>query len=101
MPPDYRIVIGALLDGGGWLALSLALFAPIAFPVRRGEHRARLAPPLLALAFNIPALSATPSVLRYSPATPPWYGVAGTCALAPPAFAIGRPWQIPAPSRPT
>lgn len=95
VPPEYRVLIGALLDvaGGGWLALALALFALIAFPIRRRERWARYTAPLLILAFNIPALWATLSVFRHTPATPPWYAVAGTCALALLAFAIDRPWH--------
>lgn len=101
VPPEYRILIGALLDvaGGGWLALAAALFALIAFPIRRGERWARYTAPLLVLVFNIPTLWATLSVLWYSPATPPWCAVAGTCAAALLALAIDRPWRNAQPAR--
>ena len=95
VPSEYRILIGALLDvaGGGWLALTVALFALIVFPIRRGERWARYTAPLIVLVFNIPTLWATLNVLWYSPATPPWYAVAGTCAAALLALAIDRPWR--------
>ena len=102
VPPAYQILIGALLDvaGAGWLSLAVALGALIAFPLRRAEAWARYTAPLLILAFNVPTLWATVSVLRHSPAAPPWFAVAGTCAFAILALAIDRPWISRAENRP-
>lgn len=97
VPEAYRVLIGALLDvaGAGWICLGAALILLVVFPLKRGERWARWAAPALILLFYVPVLLATLNVLKGTPATPPWYGVALVCGIAILAVLIDRPWQSP------
>ena len=95
LEPTLQALIGALMNvaGAGWVALGVATLVLVALPVRRGEQWARVLVPMLLLLFYIPTLFATLTVLRETPASPPWYGNAGACLVALAAFFLDTPWR--------
>lgn len=90
-----RVLIKALMEvaGGGWLALGTLTVLLVAFPLRRGERWARWAVPLSTLVLYVPTLLATLSVLRQTPATPPWYGNLFVCVAAALGLMLDAPWK--------
>ena len=77
----------------GWLALGTIVLLLVAFPIRRGERWARFATPVILLLFYVPTLLATLSVLRETPASPPWFGNVAACVSAVVGFLLDAPWR--------
>lgn len=79
-----RVLISALMDvsGGGWFTVGVVIVVLLVFPFRNDERWAVYALPAVILIFYIPNLWATLSVLRNTPAHPPWYGNAIACLSA-------------------
>jgi hypothetical protein len=92
-----QALIKALMEvaAGGWLALGTLILLLVAFPIRRGERWARLAAPVAILLFYIPTLLATLSVLRQTPASPPWRFNVVACLTAVVGFLLDAPWRSP------
>jgi hypothetical protein len=90
-----QVLIKALMEvaGAGWLTLGTLTLLLVAFPIRRGERWARWAAPAASLLFYVPTLLATLSVLRQTPASPPWYGNLGVCMAAVLALMLDAPWR--------
>ena len=90
-----QTLIKALMEvvGGGWLAVGALVLALVAFPIRRGDRWARFTAPAALLLCYVPALLATLSVLRETPASPPWLGTAVLCVAAVLGFLLDAPWR--------
>ena len=78
---------------GGWLALGALVLFLVAFPIRRGERWARFAAPIGLLLCYVPTLLATLSVLRETPASPPWLPTGALCVAAVLGFLLDAPWS--------
>ena len=98
-----QTLVKALMEvgGGGWLAVGALVLSLVAIPIRRGERWARVAAPAALLLCYVPALFATLSVLRETPATPPWRGTAALCIAAVLGFLLDAPWASPPADRTT
>jgi len=79
-----QVLISALMDvsGGGWFTVGVVIVVLLVFPFRNDERWAVYALPAVILIFYIPNLWATLSVLRNTPAHPPWYGNLMACLSA-------------------
>jgi hypothetical protein len=79
-----QVLISALMTvaGGGWLSVGILILVLLYFPFRNGRRWAVYALPGLILVFYVPNLWATLSVLRNTPASPPWYGNLIACLSA-------------------
>ena len=95
LDPASRVLIKALMDvaAGGWLALGALVLLLVAVPIRRGERWARFAAPGALLLFYVPTLLATLSVLRATPATPPWRFNLVACLCAVAGLLLDAPWR--------
>jgi hypothetical protein len=93
--PASQALLKALMEvaAGGWLALGALVLSLVAFPIRRGERWARLAAPAALLLFYIPTLLATLSVLRETPASPPWRFNVVACLCVVVGFLLDAPWR--------
>ena len=93
--PATQVLLKALMEvaAGGWLALGALVLLLIAFPIRRGERWARLAAPAALLLFYVPTLLATLSVLRATPASPPWRFNVVACLCAVVGLLLDAPWR--------
>lgn len=93
--PHTQVLLKALMEvaAAGWLSLGVLLLLLVAIPIRRGERWARIAAPAAILVFYVPTLLATLSVLRETPATPPWFGNAFLCVSAVVALLLDAPWR--------
>jgi hypothetical protein len=93
--PATQALIKALMEvaAGGWLALGTLVLLLVAFPIRRGERWARLATPAALLLFYVPTLLATLSVLRETPASPPWRLSVVACLAAVVGLLLDAPWR--------
>jgi len=85
-----QTLVSALMTvaGGGWLTAGVVITVLLIFPFRRGERWAIYAIPAVVLLLYIPNLWATLSVLRNTPATPPWYGNLLACVSAVVGFVL-------------
>ena len=94
LDPATQALLKALMEvaAGGWLALGALVLLLVAFPIRRGEPWARLAAPAALLLFYVPSLLATLSVLRETPASPPWHLNAVACLCAIVGLLMDAPW---------
>ena len=90
-----QVLLKALMEvaAGGWLALGLLVLLLVAFPIRRGERWARLAAPAALMLFYVPSLLATLSVLRQTPASPPWRFNVVACLCAVVGLLLDAPWR--------
>jgi len=95
LSPATQTLLKALMEvaAGGWLALGALVLSLVAFPIRRGERWARLAAPAALLLFYIPTLLATLSVLRETPASPPWHFNLVACLCVVVGFLLDAPWR--------
>jgi hypothetical protein len=100
LDPATQTLIKALMEvaAGGWLALGALVLILVAFPIRRGERWARLAAPAALLLFYVPTLLATLSVLRATPASPPWRFNVVACLCAVVGLLLDTPWRSARPA---
>jgi hypothetical protein len=97
LDPATRVLIKALMEvaAGGWLALGALVLLLVAIPIRHGERWARFAAPGALLLFYVPTLLATLSVLRRTPASPPWLFNLLACLCALVGLILDAPWREP------
>lgn len=95
LEPATRVLVKALMDvaAGGWLALGALILLLVAVPIRRRERWARFAAPGALLLFYVPTLLATLSVLRQTPASPPWRFNVVACLCALVGLLLDAPWR--------
>lgn len=95
LDPATQVLFKALMEisAGGWLALGALVLLLVAVPIRRGERWARLAAPAALLLFYVPNLLATLTVLRETPASPPWHFSVVACLCAVVGLVLDAPWR--------